>query len=57
MFNTKAIFATKSYAVCGKDYRVMPNAVITYKNFWLDTPRVNQYEILNGLALNTCQND
>lgn len=57
VFNTKAAFADTEYAVCGKDYRVMPNAIVTYKNFWADTLRVNQYEILTGVAANTCQND
>jgi len=56
-FNTKTNFAGTSYAVCGKDYRVMPNAIITYKNFWLDTPRVTKYEILTGVTVGACQND
>jgi len=58
-FNSKSVFEGVSYAVCGKDYRVMPNAIITYKNFWTDTPRVNKFELLMNppMTLNTCQND
>ncbi|HEX2583803.1 MAG TPA: carboxypeptidase regulatory-like domain-containing protein, partial [Steroidobacteraceae bacterium] len=52
-------FDGRSYVVCGKDYRVMPNAIITYKNFWTNTPRVNQFELLMNpiITANTCKND
>ena len=32
----------------------MPNAIVTYRNFWVNTSRVNLYETLTGTALNTC---
>ena len=37
----------------------MPNAIITYKNFWTDTLRVNKFEALMNpfIVANTCQND
>lgn len=57
VFDTKADLAGTSYVVCGKNNRVMPNAIITYKNFWADTLRVNKYEALTGVAANTCKND
>lgn len=58
-FNSKANFEGTNFVVCGLDYRVMPNAIITFKNFWTDTPRVNKYEALMNPAvpINTCQND
>jgi len=58
-FNSKSEFEFLSYVVCGKDYRVMPNAIITYKNFWTDVLRVNKFEALMSppIPLNTCQNN
>ncbi len=57
-FSTKSQFASTSYAVCGKSFRVMPNAVITFKNFWIDDPlRVTKYELLTGYPAGTCAND
>jgi hypothetical protein len=59
IFDNKAQFDGLSYVVCGLGNRVMPNAIITYKNFWTDTLRVNQFEALMSPAIpaNTCQND
>lgn len=57
VFDTLALFSGTSYAVCGTGTpkrRVMPNAVITYKNFWADSLRVQQLETLTGVASGTC---
>ncbi|MDH5544997.1 MAG: hypothetical protein OEZ43_05355 [Gammaproteobacteria bacterium] len=35
------------YTVCGHP-KIMPNAVITYKNFWSDLPRVDLFETAVG---------
>jgi hypothetical protein len=35
----------------------MPNAVVTYKNFWADTPRVQQYEVITGVTSGTCDDN
>jgi hypothetical protein len=32
----------------------MPNASITYRNFWPDTAKVNQFETLLAVPLNIC---
>jgi hypothetical protein len=55
-FNSLSNFLGTDGAVCGAG-RVMPNAIVTYKNFWADTPRVLAFEVLMGLPLGTCQND
>lgn len=52
-------FAGTAYAVCGDTppkRRVMPNAVVTYKNFWADLLRVQQYETLMvpPVVVNNC---
>jgi hypothetical protein len=59
VFDAKTDFDGTSFRVCSKDFRNMPNAIITYKNFWLNTLRVNQYEgLMNpAIPLNTCKND
>jgi hypothetical protein len=57
VFNDFGNFSGTSYAVCGigtPKRRIMPNAVVTYKNFWTDTLRVQQFETLTGEAANTC---
>jgi len=44
--------------VCGTGtpkVRVMPNASITYRNFWADTTRVHLYEALVGLTTDSCK--
>ena len=44
--------------VCGAGnpkVRVMPNASITYRNFWADTPRVHLYETLVGRPVDSCK--
>lgn len=46
-FSTSADLATTAYAVCSTP-KVMPNAFVTYKNFWSDIPRVIDYEALTG---------
>ncbi|MBO9715090.1 hypothetical protein [Sphingomonas sp.] len=45
-----------SYVVCGIG-RVMPNAVVTYKNFWADTSSLLKYEIANSIPPGACKND
>jgi hypothetical protein len=58
VFNNVVDFSGTDYAVCGgtgtPKRRIMPNAVVTYKNFWADTPRVQQYETLTGTTVNSC---
>ncbi len=44
--------------VCGSGspkVRVMPNSSITYRNFWVDTPRVHLYETLVSRAIDSCK--
>jgi hypothetical protein len=50
--NSSANFAGTSYVVCNSPKR-MPNAFVTYKNFWNDPSRVLLYRALTGAA--TCQ--
>ncbi len=52
LFNTSANFATTEGVVCGSP-KVMPNAFVTYKNFWSNLQRVIDYKALTGAA--TCQ--
>ncbi|HEX7150276.1 MAG TPA: hypothetical protein VF618_02225 [Thermoanaerobaculia bacterium] len=51
-FGTSGSFASTEYAVCGSP-KVMPNAYVTYKNFWSDTQRVIDYTALTSAG--TCQ--
>ncbi len=55
VFADQANFANTSYIVCGAN-RKMPNAVVTYKNFWASTSRVSQFEALTGISNGTCKN-
>lgn len=60
VFNKYSQFQGTDYAVCGSGNpkaRVMPNAVVTYKNFWADTPRVQQFEIITSVAPDTCDDN
>jgi hypothetical protein len=44
--------------VCGSGnpkIRVMPNASVTYRNFWADTNRVHLYETLVGKPIDSCK--
>lgn len=43
-----------SYVVCGPP-KVMPNAFVTYKNFWSDLQRVIDYRTLTGQSAATCK--
>lgn len=57
LFGESSDFQSTAYVVCGTGLqrrRVMPNAVVTYKNFWADSLRVQQYETLTSQAANTC---
>ena len=40
--------------VCGSP-KVMPNAFVTYKNFWSDTQRVIDYRALTGRTPANCK--
>lgn len=51
-FNSSSNFAGTDYVVCNAP-KMMPNAYITYKNFWNDTQRVIDYKNFTGAA--TCQ--
>lgn len=51
-FNSSSNFQFTDYVVC--DFpKVMPNAFVTYKNFWNDTQRVIDFRNFTGVA--TCQ--
>ena len=57
LFNESSTFQSTAYVVCGTGLqrrRVMPNAIVTYKNFWADSLRVQQYETLTSQVANTC---
>lgn len=45
-FSSKAEFTGTDYIVCGKGNRKMPNAIVTYKNFWLDFARADLFGAL-----------
>lgn len=46
-FSTSADYQFTDYVVCGFP-KVMPNAYVTYKNFWSDLTRVIDYENFTG---------
>jgi hypothetical protein len=48
-FNSSSNFAGTDYVVCDS-LKVMPNAYITYKNFWNDLQRVIDYKNFTGAA-------
>jgi hypothetical protein len=57
VFNSFGNFQVTDYAVCGSGSpkrRFMPNAVVTYKNFWADSLRVQAYETIVGAAAGSC---
>jgi hypothetical protein len=51
-FSSSSDYSGTSFAVCGSP-KVMPNAFVTYKNFWNDTQRVIDYK--NFTSAGTCQ--
>jgi len=51
-FSDSNDFSFTDYAVC-QSPKFMPNAFVTYKNFWSDTQRVIDYTSLTGAG--TCQ--
>lgn len=51
-FESFSNFQTSSYVVC-ESPKMMPNAYVTYKNFWNDLQRVIDYKTLTGAG--TCQ--
>ena len=48
-FNSSSNFQATDYVVCGSP-KVMPNAYITYKNFWNDLQRVIDFRNFTGVA-------
>lgn len=54
LFNDANSFSFTSGVVCGPP-KVMPNAVVTYKNFWSDLQRVIDYRALTGVSAANCQ--
>ena len=48
-FNSSGAFAGKDYYTCGSP-KAMPNAFVTYKNFWSDLQRVIDFENFMGNA-------
>ncbi|MEP6570236.1 MAG: hypothetical protein ABJC10_10715 [Acidobacteriota bacterium] len=52
LFRSSSNYQGTDYVVCSSP-KVMPNAYITYKNFWNDTQRVIDYKNFTGAA--TCQ--
>ncbi len=53
-FSQSSAFANTDYVVCGSPKR-MPNAFVTYKNFWSDVQRVIDYRLLTGTTAANCQ--
>jgi len=54
LFNDATNFSFTSYVVCNNP-KVMPNAFVTYKNFWSDLQRVIDYRALTGTNANNCK--
>jgi len=54
LFEDASNFSFTSYAVCNNP-KLMPNAVVTYKNFWSNLPRVIDYRALTGTNAANCQ--
>ncbi len=52
-FPTSASFQGTSFRVCGLP-KVMPNAYVTYKNFWSDVQRVIEYRNFVGVSEANC---
>jgi hypothetical protein len=53
-FSDLSSFDGTSYAVCGSQ-KFMPNAYVTYKNFWSDVQRVIDYRAITGTNATNCQ--
>jgi hypothetical protein len=53
-FSDLSNFGGTSYAVCGSQ-KFMPNAYVTYKNFWSDVQRVIDYRGITGTNATNCQ--
>lgn len=54
LFNNAGNFSSTSYVVCDSP-KVMPNAFVTYKNFWSDRQRVIDYRALTGTNATNCK--
>lgn len=52
VFDDAADFSFTSYRVCGAANHRMPNAKITYDNFWLDSLRVQKYGLMQDPNVN-----
>jgi hypothetical protein len=53
--NTVSLVCGSTSPFTNQKVRVMPNASITYRNFWANTARVNLYETLVGKAPDSCK--
>lgn len=53
-FNDANDFSFTYFYVCGNP-KVMPNAAVTYKNFWSDLQRVIDYRAITGQNASNCQ--
>jgi len=53
LFNDAVYFSNRKSVVCGSP-KVMPNAFVTYKNFWSDPQRVINYRALTGTNITNC---
>ena len=53
-FSTSAQYQTTDYAVCYTP-KVMPNAYVTYKNFWSNLQEVIDYRVLTGTNATNCK--
>lgn len=54
LFNNVGNFSSTSYLVCDSP-KVMPNAFVTYKNFWSNQQRVIDYRALTGTNATNCK--
>lgn len=54
LFNNASDFSFTSDKVCDSP-KVMPNAFVTYKNFWSDQQRVLDYQALTGRIATNCK--
>lgn len=56
LFDKFSQFATTASAVCGSPTpKVMPNAYVTYRNFWNDPQRVIDYRAIVNVTTANCQ--
>ena len=53
-FPTFIQYSTTAYFVC-ETPKVMPNAYVTYRNFWSDLQRIIDYRVITGTNATTCK--